>query len=780
MNILLYELRKLLSNKTFIYLSICLIVINIFLVYADISQSDSLSVKNHQIYNEVKENIPENKLDYLQEKIIFYNTINEYEQNYDDSFSLVYFDNEISNFDTEFITNYNIFITSDEYEKMYIYYDIYCNLYDYYLNIENYNDYVIDVLDNVETYSSGILSKNMSEDNKLTLKKEGEYFDKLKDVYLKDINYLGINLFIESFTSTILMFIAIILLVFNCFYVDENINIDTIVKITKKGRWITAIAKYFAILIIAIILQMFFVIASLIMYQIVFLPIDFSSPIQSIPLLYESPYNITISEFLMFTTLIKVFAITCITSMFLMIYKLFKNKIVIVIVYIIILFVSLLFYLNIEFVDYNNILKFINLFTFMNANTYLMVYKGYTILFYQSIIMWIIVLFSLVLFISSIIYLIFYNTKKETKIRIKMPNFKILYSHTNLLVHELYKLLITNRILIVIVCLLFVQLYFYNQSKLPDYQMQYEHKINESFREFGGFMTDEKKAIILEKDEYYKQKYAEMNEVKKQYNDNKINDTEYSNALDEYIVDTKNLSYFSSVIKKYGGQDYLLNSKGYRSLFTFESIEREIRSSLFIILSIIVLLFSIYTSDYNCCNKTIYDITKNGRKTKLNNRLIITIIGCVIIVLVYSFLEFNFINSMYSLDCWNAPLKAAIQITENFKTLPAILKELPFYVNYFFVIVIRLFGAITAGLIVLFISFYNKKSIFSIIISIVILVVPLLLFLMDIVFIIPFSLFDMIMGNEFILNSLSYFKILFYLILDVMIIIILKMKVANK
>ena len=81
MNILLYELRKLLSNKTFIYLSICLIVINIFLVYADISQSDSLSVKNHQIYNEVKENLPENKLDYLQEKIIFYNTINEYEQN---------------------------------------------------------------------------------------------------------------------------------------------------------------------------------------------------------------------------------------------------------------------------------------------------------------------------------------------------------------------------------------------------------------------------------------------------------------------------------------------------------------------------------------------------------------------------------------------------------------------------------------------------------------------------------------------------------------------------
>ena len=780
MNILLYELRKLLSNKTFIYLSICLIVINIFLVYADISKSDSLSVKNHQIYNEVKENLPENKLDYLQEKIIFYNTINEYEQNYDDSFSLVYFDNEISNFDTEFITNYNIFITSDEYEKMYIYYDIYCNLYDYYLNIENYNDYVIDVLDNVETYSSGILSKNMSEDNKLTLKKEGEYFDKLKDVYLKDINYLGINLFIESFTSTILMFIAIILLVFYCFYVDENINIDSILKITKKGRWITAIAKNFAILIIAIILQIVFIITSLIMYQIVFLPIDFSAPIQSIPLLYESPYNITISEFLMFTTLIKVFAITCITSMFLMIYKLFKNKIVIVFVYIIILTVSLLFYLNIEFVDYNNILKFINLFTFMNANTYLMVYKGYTILFYQSIITWIIVLFSLVMFLSIIIYLIFYNTKKETKIRIKMPNFKILYSHTNLLLHELYKLLITNRILIVIVCLLFVQLYFYNQSKLPDYQMQYEHKINESFREFGGFMTDEKKAIIIEKDEYYKQKYAEMNEVKKQYNDNKINDTEYSNALEEYIKDTKDLSYFSSVIKKYGGQDYLLNSKGYRSLFAFESIQREIRSSLFVILSIIVLLFSIYTSDYNGCNKTIYDITINGRKTKLNNRLIITIIGCVIIVLVYSFLEFNFINSMYSLDCWNAPLKAAIQITENFKTLPAILKELPFYVYYFFVIVIRLFGAITAGLIVLFISFYNKKSIFSIIISIVILVVPLLLFLMDIVFIIPFSLFDMIMGNECILNSLSYSKILFYLILDVMIIIKLKNKVKNK
>ena len=777
MTIIKYELKKLFSQQNFIWLCICLIVINLFLVFADISQSDSLSVKNYQIYNEVKDELPKDKINYLKEKLDFYNSVNEYEESLIVGFA---FESEKVVFDQSFITEYNLFVTTDEYEQMYIYFDIYNNLYDYYINTHGYNDYVYEVLDNVDTYSSGILSKNMSLENKINLKKEGNLFNNLTNIELKDTNYLGFDLFISSNSSTILMILVIILLIINSFYIDDNTHMDTLIKITNNGRKKTAIGKIVAILLIAIALQIIFIITSLIMYQIVFGLIDFRAPIQSIPLLYNSPYKLLISEYIVIVTIIKIFAITTITSLFIMIYKVCKYKVITILIYMIIIGVSLLMYMNIQTVDHNNVLKFINIFTLLNANELLMFYKGYILLgVYQPLTIWVSVIFCLITMISFILYLCFYSKNYERKITFKTINLSKLYANTNLLVHESYKLLITNKTLLIVLCLLFTQLYFYNESRLATYQIDHEDNVSEAYNIYGGYMDEVKFAEFERHNEYYTLKDLEMDVISQKYSNNEIDDLQYSDAIENYLNDTKGKSMFLQVYSAYEGQEHLVYTKGYRAIFSFNTSAREVRSTIFLMLSIIVLLFSIYTSDYKSGDKSIYDITKKGRLCKMNKRIIISVISCTLLILVYSLIEFIFFNTIYPMNNWQAPLNSIMDSQDVFKTLPQFLLNYPIYFYYICVLLTRIIGGISAGLIVTCISYFNKKSIFSIGIAVSILILPMLLYLMGLDVITFVSIFDLIMGSQFLMYSFSFIKLLGIIAIDVILIVILKKNIGK-
>lgn len=293
--------------------------------------------------------------------------------------------------------------------------------------------------------------------------------------------------------------------------------------------------------------------------------------------------------------------------------------------------------------------------------------------------------------------------------------------HTNILRHESYKMLITNRALLIL--LLFAVLLAYRslgRSYTPSVGEQYYQSI---MTELEGELTDEKESLVLSE----KARYEEALQIIKQINE-MVSAGELSTGTADTLKSQANMTLafypaFQRVEAQYkhvktDGGSFVYDT-GYLYLF---GILEDAFSVDFLILSIgiIIALSGAISMEYQTGSLFLIGATKAGKRKVMLYKALIGSLAALTLTLVPTLCRTYRISSVYPMHS----LGAAIQNIPCFNGL-AISMPIVCYVLLF--ILSQILSMVLAALITMAISIWRKNQAQTVFFALLILVVPMLL-----------------------------------------------------
>ncbi len=402
--------------------------------------------------------------------------------------------------------------------------------------------------------------------------------------------------------------------------------------------------------------------------------------------------------------------------------------------------VSWILYTIIPNVSKFEILKHLNLFglfrtesmygTYLNLNFF-----GYPIS--RIILSWLMI--AILMLVGIVLcYRFFLKGKnlqlKQKKSRMIGLKFK---PHSNLLRHEMYKTLITNHGLIII--LLFSILIGFNElnhSYHPSVQEQYYQNI---MLKLEGEQTDEKIEIIEKEKARYEEAFGEIEKIDELVSKGEINSETGEKMKVKWYSVTSFYPAFQKVEKQYkyvceNGGKYIYDT-GYLYLFGIME-DGIINDFLLLTLGIILVFSNFFSMEYQNETWKLLKATKKGKRGVLKSKIVV----CIVLVILFSILPFICrgvsISKVFPLHC----LSSSVQNIPVYQNLPFNLNILLFILLK---ILLQILISVIMAMVVLVFSGWRKNNIQAIFLGILILCVPLVLTILGFDFMKYFSLYPL-------------------------------------
>ena len=303
---------------------------------------------------------------------------------------------------------------------------------------------------------------------------------------------------------------------------EREINAFSLLKTLKKGQITLIMIKTAAMFIFCMLITMLFIADSFIICGIRFGFCDMSAPIQSVKGFMACPFNLKIWQYLFFFIAAKICAYFVIAMTVFAISIFAKSNVVIYIVSGAIIFLETAMYNLIDSFSALAPLKYINIIAFTDTNEIIGNYRNMNIIGYPVNItaasaITAIILLSLLILAAAIIFVHYqglaYHRYDLSAVLSKIYPFGRRIS-VSLFRHELYKILILNNGIILLLLMFFCSIAIYdNYSIMPDESDGY-------FRQYvlnhGGEITDETALFIAEETERF-EAFSEENGVPTEY-----------------------------------------------------------------------------------------------------------------------------------------------------------------------------------------------------------------------------------------------------------------------
>lgn len=760
MKLLKYEFFKFFSQKKIRNFLLVLFIINVFLVYVE-ANSYNHSTKNYSIYQKIKQDInSQDKLVYLENKISFYEEFHIYERSLAEPFK----SNDEKKFTILELQEFEDFKKSEEYENLDIYESIYLELSNYYKGLASYDNYIDKVTSNVESYQKGMLWEKASKSKKNDIINTLHIYQSLDGLTLEETNYLSLDIFNTRVSPNIIMLIMVLVIGVSVFYGEDKVTIQLIMK---KGRIPTAISKFLVLIIlitgITILKECFDFLILSILYGFP----KFSSVIQSVFSFYESPYHITILEFLILNIAFKILFMNVIGMLYSAIYKITKRPRASLLIMILIFVISSILYFLITDVQKAVAFKYINAYAILIGNHFfsrhISIGTWYNL---QTItVITLIVLFL----IATLAYFLFQTKKIYNKKQIRIWRGHITLKNTNLFLQEGFKnLYVDKSILLVILIILGQVLYTYSTyNNVTKSFIDQEQQISKVFKQYGGELTEQKKKNLEDTEREYEKRIDVFMQAQIKYENKQLSAEEYDSILQDYYTMVNDKYYFSLVYDKYiEGNQYLIYDKGYRAITAVNTQARSIRDMLFLALSMLLLCYGVFCKEYETEENELYSLTKLGSMSRNRVRILHMLLSSIALVAIYSAFEWILFNSIYPLDDWTAPFSSILKEHELLNISFPFSYNMPLWSYYLGLIVVRVFGVFSFGSVILFLSKMLRNRIQTLFLALSFLLIPFLLYNSGINSALYISVFDMIMGNLYIYQG-QFLKILTYVLVDI-------------
>lgn len=526
---------------------------------------------------------------------------------------------------------------------------------------------------------------------------------------------------ISDFLIILLIMSAIMLLV----YEEKDKRLCMLIRSTVNGYMMSITAKLAALMITIIAIALLFYGMNFMFYYFTIGYGNFNATIQSLPMLMLSTLKLNSAAYLLLFFLSKLLTL-CLFSIIVFYFAIrLPSSGECMLLTAVMLCISLLFYRLIPLDSPISAFGSFNFITLLNTNELYATYtqlRLFDFMFDKHIMLITLQLITIFLFTSLSIYHYLSTMSivgKEKRIIDKISRHYTVHLKIHRLFHfELYKLLIVNRALLIIIVYALFLCFHYNQ--LND-RLSFDEGFYKGYMEaLSGELNMEKEQMIKDVMKEYEKAEKALLEIDALVNEKKLTYAEASIAKipHEDILATQ--VQFDRIVTKY---EYVKAHKhaefvydsGYIKLFGIQNKINE-NDIIFIIMTMLIVI-PVFINEYKTGFIQLLNTTQKGRKETAVHKISATVLVCSIMFGCYLSAQLALCNRMFGFQ----ELSASITSLEYFTDLPYQISILGYLIAYY---TIKYLSYLLIILLIQWLSVRLKQTAAVFILSLLVLILP--------------------------------------------------------
>lgn len=748
-SLIYFELKKIWNKKSFVFITCLLLIINIFFLwYTNLENEKRPSLSSYKMFQTEILNMSESEKEEYVKKLkkdidgIYFviDILNMQKNEIGSSFVEQELNAKPGVFETYYKIyksgNYLHFTSSLEQEQVFI-----NEIYNEQVKVSGYDDY-LEGIKKDKGKLEGISIFNNQDENNFSIrniKKSAKDYSGLNSSNVKFIPSKTIVSTIENLGTDILLILITFLFIGNLITEEKEKKLFYVTRSTKYGVVHSIFAKIIALFIHCIIFSILLFSINYLFFGIFGGFNDLGIKLQSLAPYMESNFNGSILEYLIISILTKGIVVFGIGTIITSICIISDSMILPYMLGISFLGISWLFYKIIPAVSNLNIIKHLNIFGILKTENLYGSYLNFNFFEYpisRITFSWIMIVGLLGLGIFLCVK--FFLKGKSLELKRSTKNFILKFKpHTSLFKHELYKILITNKGIIII--LIFSLLICYNELQRrysPSLQEQYYQNI---MLKLEGKPTEEKTELIKAEKSRFDEAFSKISEIDEQIAKGEINDTTGEAMKVKWYSITAFYPTFEKVLEhdkyvKENNGNYIYDT-GY--LYLFGVMDDGILNDFILLtLSIIFMFCNVMAIDYQNKAVNILQATNKGKKAIIKTKVKATIIIVLLLCILPFVCRFISVSRAFPINGFLLSAKD-ISIYHN---LPSGILVIGLILLKIF---IQVFSGIIMAMLILTISAWKKNNVQTIFLGLLILCVPLALVLLGFEYMRLFSLYPL-------------------------------------
>jgi len=748
-SLIYFELKKIWNKKSFVFITCLLLIINIFFLwYTNLENEKKPSLASYKMFQTeifyMSESEKEEYVKKLKKDIdgIYFviNILNMQKNEIGSSFVEQELNEKPGVFETYYKIyksgNYLHFTSSLEQEQVFI-----NEIYNEQVKVSGYDDYLEGIQKDKGKLEDISIFNNQDESNFSTrnIRKSARDYSELNSSNIKFIPSKIVVSTIENIGTDILLILITFLFIGNLITEEKEKKLFYVTRSTKYGVVHSIFAKIIALFIHCIIFSILLFSINYLFFGIFSGFNDLGIKLQSLAPYMESNFNGSILEYLIISILTKGIVVFGISTIITAICIISDSMILPYMLGISFLGISWLFYKIIPAVSNLNIIKHLNIFGILKTENLYGSYLNFNFFEYpisRITFSWIMIVGLLVLGIFLCVK--FFLKGKSLELKRSTKNFILKFKpHTSLFKHELYKILITNKGIIII--LIFSLLICYNELQRrysPSLQEQYYQNI---MLKLEGKPTEEKTELIKAEKSRFDEAFSKISEIDEQIARSEINDTTGEAMKVKWYSITAFYPTFEKVLEqdkfvKENNGNYIYDT-GYLYLFGVMD-EGILNDFILLTLSIIFMFCNVMAIDYQNKAVNILQATNKGNKAIIKTKVKATMLMVLLLCILPFVCRFINVSGTFPINGFLLSAKD-ISIYHN---LPSGILVIGLILLKIF---IQVFSGIIMAMLILTISAWKKNNVQTTFLGLLILCMPLILVLLGFSYMRLFSLYPL-------------------------------------
>ena len=664
--------------------------------------------------------------------------------------------------DADFVFQYELYIKENSLESDLKYYR---EAIDYLTQVNDYPSYVDSVRNNIQEIKLQPYWNSYSDLRKNYYENLDAHYIALESLELPVVNYQGLELFEKTNISLLIVTVGL-MMTWSSFKIDSYGNMDALLFVTPKGKTRTTVHKLFAILCSSfLVILLLNIILGTVVYFIYDIP-PITTPIQSIPTFYSSPYNITVGTWFLIKILLQVLGTFSLSLIFGTLTQYFKSESIASMVYLILIGLSLILYGAIDDTGVLYWVRYILPISMIKTPQVLYQYNlieigGIALSQIQTIIL----SNAFYIIIATVWVIHGRNRFDRITFEFKMP-VKI-FRKMRLVGFEIYKLFIMKKGVFVLLLFVIIQGYFsYDALSLSNLFIE-EKDLVAFYQDKGGVLDAEKINWIEKQQEQNEIETDNILNLSNLLERGEITEKEYELTFLKYYESSEFRGLFNQFYNDYNETlgNNLIYKKGYHVLFSTKTASRDFRNAILVTLSLILILSPTYVQDDIEDMGVLHRLSLFYGSKQFKIKVIMgTALGSIMVFFQF-FVELFTYNKLYPMVNWNA--KMISLYTHDFQPTMSWLQDISIIQYVFVLMFLRLITILLITLIILFISKKSKTMIQSYLFSFIVLVLPLVIsYLSEF----DMSLITFLMGNHYLFYGFNYLHLMGMIVLVVLLI----------
>lgn len=614
-------------------------------------------------------------------------------------------------------------------------------LFEEYSKVSEYDTYLESVQQTKNNLNGISIFQNTNADSfsNRNIEKSAADYKKMDTVQIRWQPSKGIVLASESIITDLLLFLGIMLFVGGLITEEKEKRLLYITRATKRGMSAYLLGKLSALLIHTVVLSFVMIVSNLVFAAVTAGVGNLTISLQSLAPYMESSLSISVIEYILLSIITKAAVLFCFGAMLTAVAIVGTKSFMPYFIGILLLAVSGITFITIPTYSDLCALKYLNFIGAMETDELYGAYLNLNI--NEAPVSRLMLTWSALALLMStgvVLCLVLYLQGNNLELKkIRMPRLIRFHPHGNLLRHEAYKVLITNRAALILLCFaVLIGYYGVSQEYHPSVNEQYYQKM---MLQLEGEFTEQKEQLILAEQNRFEEAIRKINQI----------DTLVSNGdIDELTADSMKmqweavLSFYPSFerielqydrVKQDGGE--FIYDTGYLYLLGKQDHSLLI-CALLLSVCMVLSFHSSISMEYSKDSWCLLGTTVLGRRKIIVRKIWVCLICAAILSVIPWVFRSIAISKVFPMNCMTSPIQS-IPMFENISVC------MPVIVFIILAALLQMILIMGVSLVTITISGWRKNDMQSLFFGLLILVVPLVLKLMGFNFAGWFSIYPL-------------------------------------